>query len=92
MAASRLVRRAASPARPSAHSHSIVPDGLEIMQQKTRLMPGTSLILRVATRPGKSWGEIREWKARSLVDCVRRCTTKCNVGMATAGARDFQSP
>ena len=37
-----------------SYSHSIVPGGFEVMSYVTRLMPGTSLTIRVATRPRKS--------------------------------------
>src|SRR5215218_7267598 len=33
------------------HSHSIVPGGLLVMSYVTRLIPRTSLMMRVATRP-----------------------------------------
>ncbi len=36
------------------YSHSIVPGGLEVMSYVTRLMPRTSLMMRVATRERKS--------------------------------------
>jgi len=36
------------------YSHSIVPGGLDVISYVTRLIPGTSLIMRVATRERKS--------------------------------------
>jgi hypothetical protein len=33
------------------HSHSIVPGGFDVMSYVTRLIPRTSLIMRLATRP-----------------------------------------
>ena len=39
------------------HSHSIVPGGFEVMSYVTRLMPRTSLMIRVAVSPRKSWGK-----------------------------------
>jgi hypothetical protein len=48
-----------APARPAPappHSHSIVPGGFEVMSYTTRLIPRTSLMMRVATLPRKSCG------------------------------------
>jgi hypothetical protein len=40
--------------QPPAHSHSIVPGGLLVTSYTTRLMPFTSLMMRVATRARKA--------------------------------------
>jgi len=39
----------------SNHSISMVPGGFEVMSYITRLMPRTSLMIRVAVSPRKSW-------------------------------------
>ena len=40
-------------AQGKSHSHSIVPGGFEVISYTTRLIPRTSLIIRVAARPRK---------------------------------------
>ncbi len=42
---------AVDPAGGGPHSHSIVPGGLLVTSYTTRLIPRTSLMIRVATRP-----------------------------------------
>ena len=42
------------PARPEHHSHSIVPGGLLVMSNTTRLIPFTSLVIRVEIRSNSS--------------------------------------
>ena len=37
------------------YSHSMVPGGLLVMSYVTRLMPRTSLMMRVAVSPRNSW-------------------------------------
>lgn len=37
------------------YSHSIVPGGFEVISYVTRLMPRTSLMIRVAVSPRKAW-------------------------------------
>ena len=38
----------------AGYSHSIVPGGFEVMSYVTRLIPGTSLMIRVAVSPRNS--------------------------------------
>src|SRR5262245_58274982 len=40
--------------QPTAYSHSIVPGGFDVTSSTTRLMPLTSLMIRVAVRARKS--------------------------------------
>ena len=39
------------------YSHSIVPGGLLVTSYTTRLIPRTSLMMRVATRDRKAWSK-----------------------------------
>jgi len=52
--AGHLADHAEHAVRRAAHSHSIVPGGLDVMSYTTRLMPRTSLMMRVATLPMKA--------------------------------------
>jgi hypothetical protein len=54
-AAIMLVPRDDAKREYAPHSHSMVPGGLEVMSYTTRLMPRTSLMMRRAAWPRKSW-------------------------------------
>ena len=49
-------RRAGDPLRvgPRAHSHSMVPGGLEVMSRTTRFTSGTSPVIRLEIRASRS--------------------------------------
>ena len=54
------------------HSHSIVPGGFDVTSYTTRLMPFTSLIIRVATRPSTSCGNGKKSAVMPSVEVTAR--------------------
>jgi hypothetical protein len=58
------------------HSHSMVAGGLPEMSYTTRLMPRTSLMMRLETLPSKLCGSSAQWAVmKSCVCTARRATT-----------------
>jgi len=58
------------------HSHSIVAGGLPLMSYTTRLIPRTSLMMRLLTLPSRLWGSSAQWAVmKSWVCTARRATT-----------------
>ena len=59
------------------YSHSIVAGGLPLMSYTTREMPFTSLMMRLDTRPRKSYGRCAQCAVmKSMVSTARRETTQ----------------
>src|SRR5450830_421086 len=59
-----------------AYSHSIVAGGLPEMSYTTRLMPRTSLMMRLETRPSNSCGRCAQCAViKSCVCTARKATT-----------------
>ncbi len=60
------------PGRISDHSHSIVPGGFEVMSYTTRLIPRTSLMIRLLIRPSSSYGSCAQSAVMPSVEVTAR--------------------
>ena len=58
--------------REARHSHSIVPGGLLVMSYVTRLIPRTSLMMRVAARPKKAMSNGKKSAVMPSLDVTAR--------------------
>src|SRR5215217_2368768 len=58
------------------HSHSMVPGGLLVMSNATRLTPGTSLMMRLLTFSSRSYGR----RAQSAVIASSEVTARITIG------------
>ena len=72
----RRVRR--RPPRLHAHSHSIVAGGLPEMSYTTRLMPRTSLMMRLETLDSRPYGSSAQWAVMKSSVCTARNATTCS--------------
>src|SRR5205085_6827105 len=61
-----------------AYSHSIVPGGLDVTSYTTRLMPLTSLMIRVATRARKACSKGKEAAVMPSVEVTARSAHTCS--------------
>ena len=61
-----------SPRSTPNHSHSIVPGGFDVTSYTTRLMPCTSLMIRVAVRLSTSWGNSKNSAVIPSVEVTAR--------------------
>lgn len=61
-----------SPRRTSIHSHSIVAGGLPEMSYTTRLIPRTSLMIRLDARPSSAYGRCAQCAVMKSVVCTAR--------------------
>ncbi len=57
------------------HSHSIVAGGFPLMSYTTRLMPRTSLMMRLDTLPSSSWGSGAQCAVMKSCVCTARNAT-----------------
>lgn len=62
----------------SDHSHSMVAGGLPDMSYTTRLMPRTSLVMRVDTVASKACGSGAQCAVMKSVVCTARSATACS--------------